>query len=120
MGSLTLGPASQTTPIVVADNPSTPSHIPKRVPGVRNASEAPGPSKSPQKNPKPLPLFVSRYSNNTIAWDTEGRLEDMERMCSQFKEKIDGATSESNGLRDMVADYKLRSTSARILVTPIC
>ena len=117
MGDLKIDPRTQATPKVVASIPSAPSQIPKRTCGVRTISEAPSPSKSPQKTPKALPHFLSRFSNDTIAWDTEGRLEDMERICSQFKEKVDGATVESNGLRDMVADYKLRSTSSRILVT---
>ena len=119
MGRLTLNQALQDTPKVFTETPHAPSQIPKRVSVTRNASEALSPSKPPQKTPKRLPQFLSRFSNDTIAWDTEGRLEDMERMCSQFKEKIDGATTESNGLKDMVADYKSRSTSVEMMDNPI-
>ena len=114
--SLTLDSASQATPKVVADASSTPSQIPKRVTGVMNVSEAQSPSKSPQKTPKPLPQFLNRQSNIELAWDTKGRLEDMEQMCSEFKEKIDGATTESNGLKDMITVYKSRSTSGQTLI----
>lgn len=100
---------------VVLDAPSTPSQIPKRVPSALNASEALSPSKSPQKTPKPLPKFLNRDSNTTIAWDTKGRLEDMEQMCSEFKEKVDGANVESNGLKDTLTIYKSRSTSGLTL-----
>ncbi len=117
MKSLTLDSASQATPNVVLDAPSTPSQIPKRVPSALNASQAPSPSKSPQKTPRPLPQFLNRHSNITLAWDTKGRLEDMEQMCSEFKEKIDGATVESNGLKDMLAVYKSRSGSAQTLTS---
>ena len=116
---LTLEPVAQDTPKVFAEASSTPSQIPKRVPSVVIASEASSPSKSPQKTPRPLPQFLNRSSNITLAWDTKGRLEDMETMCSEFKEKIDGATIESNGLKDMVAVYKSRSTSRQTSIAPV-
>lgn len=115
---LTLESVVQDTPKVFTEASSTPSQIPKRVPGVLNASEASSPSKSPQKTPRPLPQFLNRHSNITLAWDTNGRLEDMEHICSDFKEKINGATIESNGLKDMITVYKSRSMSGQTSVAP--
>lgn len=94
--------------------PTTPSHIPKLVPQVALPAETPSPSKSPKKTPRTapaLPLYLNRTSNEVIAWDTDSRLEEVEKMCSQFKEKMDGATTESKSLKDMTELYKLRSGS---------
>lgn len=44
-----------------------------------------------------------------IAWDTDSRLEEVENMCSEFREKMDGATTESKSLREMMGIYKIRS-----------
>ncbi len=91
--------------------PKTPSHIPKLA-STRNAvaTKTPSPSKAPQKTPKTLQRFLNRATNTTIAFDTDSRLEEMENSLVQFKEKIDGATSESRGLRETMAVYKIRST----------
>ena len=89
--------------------PQTPSQIPKAIPRVAFPAEIPSPSKSPQKTPKALPKYLNRESNLTIAFDTDQRLEEVENMCSQFKEKMDGATTESKSLKEMMAVYKIRS-----------
>lgn len=89
--------------------PKTPSHIPKFAHRVTLPSETPSPCKPPQKTPKALPMFVNKDSNIRIAWDTDSRLEEVENMCSQFKEKMDGATTESKSLKEMMAVYKIRS-----------
>ena len=91
--------------------PKTPSHIPKLASTrVALAAETPSPSKAPKKTPKPLSRFLNRGTNTTIAFDTDSRLEDVENCMSEFKEKLDGATIESRGLKDMMAVYKIRST----------
>ena len=116
----------QPTPIVEADKrppssmahfapkadpevPKTPSHIPKLVPRAAFPAEPQSSSKSPQKTPKGQAVFLTRDSNVTAVWDTDSRLEEVENMCSQFKEKMDGATSESKSLKEMMAVYKIRS-----------
>lgn len=108
------------TPIVHYDPrldagvPSTPSQIPKMVPRALVESEIQKPSRSPKKTPKPITRFLNKDTNNTVVvWDHDSRLEEVENMCSQFKEEIKGATAESNGLKEMTAVYKNRSTSAR-------
>ena len=108
--SLKRGP-TQSTPKVDVEVPATPSHIPKLIPQVPLPAETPSPSKSPKKTPKPLPLYLNRSSNDVIAWDHAGRLEEVENMCSQFKEKWDGATMESKSLKDIMEVYKIRSES---------
>ena len=105
-----VSPVSRAAPIADLGVPKTPSHIPKLAPRNALPAECPSPTKSPKKTPKPLPMFLTRDSNTTSAFDTEGRLEEVENMCSQFKEKMDGATTESKGLKEMMGMYKVRST----------
>lgn len=109
---LKLSPTPQATPKVAAEGSYTPSHIPRCVPSVMLVSNAQSPSKSPQRPPKPLPQFLNRESNTSIAWDTNGRLEDVEQMYSDVKEKIYDATTEINGLKEMISVYQSRSKSA--------
>ena len=98
-----------TQPASNAGAPPTPTLIPRLAPRAVLPVEPQSPSKTPKKTPKPLPQFLTRSSNEVIAWDTDSRLEEVENMCSQFKEKMDGATTESKSLRDMMEIYKIRS-----------
>ena len=98
------------TPIAHPVVPLTSSHLPKLVPHVAQSTSS-SPSKSPKKTPKRLPLFINRSTNDTIAWDTDQRLEEVEHMQRILKEEIKGATAESNGLKEMTAVYKTRSMS---------
>lgn len=105
---------TQSAPKVDVEVPATPSHIPKLVPQPPLRAETPSPSKSPKKTPKAppsLPLYLNRASNEVIAWDHDSRLEEVENMCSQLKENMDGATTESKSLKEIIAVYKIRSTS---------
>lgn len=119
--SLKNGP-TQSAPKVDVEVPATPSHIPKLVPQVALPAETPSPSKPPKKTPRtlpPLPLYLNRASNEVIAWDTGSRLEEVENMCSQFKEKMDGATTESRGLKEIIGVYKIRSGSCPSVLVSI-
>ena len=91
--------------------PQTPSHIPKLVPLTVIPSIVSSPNKSAKKTPKAPPQFLNKDSNTHVAWDTDSRLEEVENMCSQFKEKWDGATTESKSLKEMMTVYKIRSVS---------
>lgn len=118
LNSLSLnGDIPQSAPKADAVLPPTPSQIPKLIPRAALPAETPSPSKSPKKTPKPLPLYLNRESNTLIAWDTDSRLEEVENMCSQFKEKMDGATTESNGLKEMITVYKIRSMKLQCIQT---
>lgn len=110
---------SQSTPTVDVQVPTTPSHIPKLIPKVALPAETPSPSKSPKKTPRTapaLPLYLNRTSNEVIAWDHDSRLEEVENMCSQFKEKMDGATRESKCLKESTQLYQVRSGSCPSLL----
>ena len=86
-------------------NKSSPSHIPLRL---KDSFPILSPSKSPRKARRIIP-FLSRDSNTrAVAWDTEGRIEKMEHLYSELKEKMDGTTVESNGLKDTLAMYKAK------------
>ena len=89
----------------------TPTHIPRLAPRAMLPVEPQSTTKSPNKNPNPQAQFLTRSSNDVIAWDTNSRLEEVESMCSQFREKIDGAAVESKALRESMAVYKIRSMS---------
>jgi kinesin family protein C1 len=43
------------------------------------------------------------------AWDVRGRLEDMEAMYSELKDKFSGTNIERNGLEEAVGLFKARS-----------
>jgi hypothetical protein len=60
---------------------------------------------SPSKE-KRLP-FLTRDSN-TKAWDTKGRLEDVEYLYGELKEKLDGTVREKKGLEETADIYKSR------------
>lgn len=95
---------------VIVEAPKTPSHIPKLAPKHSvPVVDSPSPKKSPKKTPKALPRFLNRETNTLVAFDTDSRLEEMEHSISQFKEKFDGATTESRSLKEMMAVYKIRS-----------
>lgn len=42
------------------------------------------------------------------AWDTKGRLEDVELFCSDLQERLNGTTRERNGLEETASQYKSR------------
>ena len=111
--SLKSGP-TQSTPKVDVDVPVTPSHIPKRIPQVALPAEDPSPTKPPKKTPRTapaLPQYLNRTSNEVIAWDYDSRFKEVENMCSQLTEKMDGATTETKGLKESIGMYKIRSGS---------
>ncbi len=110
MKGLTIRPGSS-PPGEGLKTPITPSQIPKSVtPFIQHAT----PSKTPKKtlSPKKSAPFLTRDSNTQdIAWDTRGRLEDMEGLYAELKDKMNGTTNERNGLEEAVAVYKARRTS---------
>ena len=85
--------------------PETPSQIPRLAQSNAPQPEITSPSKSPKKAPQRL-HFLTRESNTPVALDTDSRIEEL--FC-QFKETMNGATTESNSLKDMVNLYKERS-----------
>ncbi len=89
--------------------PKTPSHIPKFAPRVVLPGEIPSPTKSSKKTPKTLPKYLTRDSNTLTAFDTDSRLDEVENMYSQLKEKVDSATTESRSLKESMSLYKIRS-----------
>ncbi|KAI9883130.1 MAG: hypothetical protein M1823_005114 [Watsoniomyces obsoletus] len=78
----------------------TPSRVVKR----SVATHATHATASPQKLP-----FLTRDSH-TKAWDTKGRLEDIECLYSELKERMNGTVRERNGLEEAVDLYKSRIT----------
>lgn len=93
-----------------SSNPTTPSQIPKRKPNAAVHAPLRSPIKSSKKTPVPSPRFLNRHTNMpfTEAFDPDDRLSNMESMMSEFKNTLNGATTENNGLREMVAVYKAR------------
>ena len=97
----------KTTPSVDMNATSTPSQIPLRTCTHSARAKIPSPSRPPKKA-FPLGRFLTRDSNTPVAWDTEDRFERMENEFSELKEKIGGATSEGENLRDIIAIYKTK------------
>ena len=97
-------------PIAETGVPKTPSHIPKLAPRPALAAETPSPTKSPKK--KASRQFLTRDTNTLSAFDTESRMDDMENMFSQMKEKVDSAATERESLKEAMSMYKIRSMFA--------
>ena len=99
--------------------PKTPSHIPKIKPKTpKTAVQAPKPFKTPSTKynvhqcscSSAIKLeYLTRDSNVPApAWDTKGRLEDMETLYSQLRSQFEGAAFEKNGLEESLTLYKTR------------
>ena len=91
-------------------NPTTPSQIPKRKPSVVSLTSISSPTKSPSKTPVANPRFLNRHTNVQFneVFDPDDRLSNIESIISEFKNTLDGATTESDGLKEMIAVYKAR------------
>jgi len=97
--------------------PCTPSYIPKLVaqipcpsPVSASPSKRPRHSLSPNKPGTILP-FLSKYSNTHVAWDTKGRLEDVEGLYGDLKEQMEMATTERINLQEDMNIYRTKSMS---------
>lgn len=99
--------------------PKTPSQIPKYVFKAPSPKPCPSPHvKTPATRYKisvPSPnkvMYLTRNSNSLApAWDTKGRLEDMELLYSQLKGQFEGAAYERTGLEEALALHKSRCKS---------
>jgi kinesin family protein C1 len=76
------------------------------------------PRKTPKSSPQ-KPSYLTKDSNIPAftAWDVRGRLEDMEAMYSELKDKFSGTNIERNGLEEAVGLFKARSKSFSV---PYC
>ncbi|KAL8928832.1 MAG: hypothetical protein Q9208_001610 [Pyrenodesmia sp. 3 TL-2023] len=92
------------------DLPQGEVKIPKPVPRATFSTPVHSPTRSPQKTPAPLTKFLNRNTNLPFveAFDPDDRLKNMENMMSDFQKTLTGATSESDGLREICSVYKAR------------
>lgn len=105
----------RSTPKVDSDTLFTPSHIPKRIPSVEVLAIKPSPIRSPRKRVINLP-FLTRDSNTRVASrEHDDRITNMEKSMeksyNEFRERMDGMTTESNSLREVIEVYKARGES---------
>ncbi|KAL8907445.1 MAG: hypothetical protein Q9207_001415 [Kuettlingeria erythrocarpa] len=109
MGNMTLVTREQAKEPFYA-NPTTPSQIPKPMSKATFSTPAHSPTKSPQKTPARITRFMNRNTNLPFveAFDPDDRLKNMENMMSDFQKTLTGATSESDGLREICSVYKAR------------
>lgn len=102
--------------------PKTPSQIPKLKPAPKTPCP-PEPDLQIFKTPftkysvhNASPgkiIYLNRNSNTPApAWDTKGRLEDMETLYSQLKSQLDSAATEKTGMEEGISIYKARCTSS--------
>lgn len=83
--------------------PKTPCYLPKPVP------------KTPTQSTPARTTYLTRDSNLLApAWDTKGRLEDMEVLYSQLKSQLDSASKENHGMEDSIDIYKTRSMPCKL------
>ncbi|KAL8727869.1 MAG: hypothetical protein Q9166_005746 [cf. Caloplaca sp. 2 TL-2023] len=120
MGNMSLS-SGNPNPVPSSLDPATPSHIPKLAPRVPTSAPARSPSKSPKKTVAHPPRFLNRYTN-TIAdedFDTDSRIAIMESVMSEFKGQLNGATTESNGLKELIGVYKARVVELEFIRTEL-
>lgn len=98
--------------------PKTPSYLPKPVPktpqpaaGLQVAVIDNSFTKYSVTQSTPGKITYLTRDSNTLApaWDTKGRLEDMEVLYSQLKSQLDSASKENHGMGDTIDIYKTRS-----------
>ncbi|KAI9852272.1 MAG: kinesin-like nuclear fusion protein [Thelocarpon superellum] len=102
---------SSPSKIAAPSTPSTPSHIPKLIAPASPPllpSHPLTPCKTSKQTPLPKKLPFLTRDSNTQAWDTKGRLEDMEQAFFQLRDKMSDTTTERNGLEDTLEIYKAR------------
>lgn len=86
--------------------PQTPSQIP--VPSKRYPLDA-TPSRKSKTSPRKSTLLTNDSNEDQfIAWDVRGRLEDMEAMYFDMKDKMAGTNMERSGLEEAVTLYKAK------------
>ncbi|KAL8697346.1 MAG: hypothetical protein Q9201_007171 [Fulgogasparrea decipioides] len=105
MGNMSLNPKEPEASFPSL-NPGTPSHIPRLRSGPAVHVPARSPSKSPKKTPAPMTKFINRNTNTPFEDFNTDII--MEKMISEVTGRIQDSTSESNGLRELVAEYKAR------------
>lgn len=120
MRGLTLESQSSSSDPLEDENPATPSsRLPRPVtpaqnmPNVSLVPTSPyvqTTSKSSQRSPPKILPFLTRESR-TQAWDTKGRLEDVETMYRDLRQMFDDTKHESSGLKETIGLYKTRSMS---------
>ncbi|KAI9823787.1 MAG: hypothetical protein M1819_001134, partial [Sarea resinae] len=71
-------------------------------------------SKSPMKMP-----FMTPDSNLQAAWDTKGRLEDIEYLYTELKEKMSGTANERDVLEETVGLYRTRISELETIRTQL-
>ncbi len=100
--------------------PQTPSFIPRPVSqspitffkSQSESHDSPTPRRSHKRSACSSPVkevFLTKDSNMKVpAWDTTGRLEDMESLYGQLSTQLEEARSERNGLEEGLGLYKSR------------
>lgn len=93
--------------------PKTPSQVPVVFKQEAAPATPATPCKIPRSSSPKKVTYLTKDSNIPAftAWDVRGRLEDMEAMYSELKNKFSGTNLERNGLEEAVALFKARSKS---------
>ena len=87
----------------------SPSQIPIPTPQTPSSSRTPSPSKSRRKTGI-IETYLTKDSNTkTIVFDPKARIENMENMYLEMKEKMDTTTVESSNLKQIIPIYIAKS-----------
>ena len=107
MGTLSLHDSVPTaTPQKGSNTAQIPiSSIPQAVPSP-NRSVQSSPSKSPRKK-KSQPVFLSKDTNSSSAWDIEQRLEEIESMQKTFTDDVEEKMREREGLQERLKKHRV-------------
>ncbi|OJD36143.1 kinesin-like protein klpa [Diplodia corticola] len=105
--------------------PATPSLIPRPVLAQLQPLPPPPPPATPTQfryraaspSKEPVTPFLSKDSNTRapfVAWDTKGRLEDMEALYTELRHQMQSTTTERENMKENVESYKTKSMSATL------
>lgn len=105
--------------------PATPSLIPRPVLAQLMPAPPPPPPFTPTSHryratspsKEPVTPFLSKDSNMRApftAWDTKGRLEDMEALYTELKQQMESTSTERENMKENVESYKAKSMSATL------
>ncbi|PNS15248.1 hypothetical protein CAC42_8249 [Sphaceloma murrayae] len=99
-------------------DPKTPSQIPKRIPKTPKVERPPPVFRSPRtphskrrvlhRTPVTVNYLTKDSDTTVLAWDTTGRLHDMELLYGELKSQFQSAAFEKNGLEESLGLYKTR------------
>ncbi|KZF21708.1 kinesin-domain-containing protein [Xylona heveae TC161] len=112
--SKSMGPGSRPASVAGSSRPQTSMRHARGVPSTSVPTARPATSLESRSSED-----EAAVSGKRKAWDTNGRLEDMEQLYHQLKDQMTGSSKERNVLEETVSIYKTRVTELEAIKTQL-